>query len=157
MQLSFRIKNRFFAAFRELFVHHHGSLEFRAKVFALLIATNNNPLDSSYDIVKSIALTIYKEDEERADFLMYTTKEKVNQVNQNNTLDLDTLVHNIIQDLKFTPRYAKKINIEELRELLVLTQDIDTLSYQENILEFLETLKNETLANKKEVSKDESI
>ena len=156
MRLSFRLKHHFFSAFRELFVHHHGSLEFRAKVFALLIAANNDSTIDSYIKVKEIALKIYKNDEERADLLMLTTKEKVNQVKENNGLDIDTLVHKIIQDLRVIPRYAKKINIQELQQLLPLTFDEDTLSYQENILEFLEGLKNEILQNKeKQIHQDE--
>ena len=156
MRLSFRLKHHFFSAFRELFVHHHGSLEFRAKVFALLIASNDDSTVDSYIVVKKIGLTIYKEDEERADLLMITTKEKVNQVKENNGLNIDMLVASIQKDLKIIPRYAKKIEIEELKQLIPLTYDEDTISYQENILEFLQTLKDETLRSKKEqIDKDE--
>ncbi|MDQ7061580.1 MAG: hypothetical protein Q9M43_10805 [Sulfurimonas sp.] len=118
MRLSFRLKHHFFSAFREFFVHHHGSLEFRAKVFALVIAANDDSIVESYILVKNIGLNIYKNDEERANLLMITTKEKVQQVKENNGLDIDTLVANIQKDLKIIPRYAKKINIEELRDLL---------------------------------------
>ncbi|MDQ7045342.1 MAG: hypothetical protein Q9M32_05450 [Sulfurimonas sp.] len=158
MRLSFRLKHHFFSAFREFFVHHHGSLEFRAKVFALVIAANDDSIVESYILVKNIGLNIYKNDEERANLLMITTKEKVQQVKENNGLDIDTLVANIQKDLKIIPRYAKKINIEELRDLLPLSYDEDTLSYQENILEFLQTLKNEILEEKiEQINKDEKI
>lgn len=43
----------------------------------------------------------------------------------------------------------KKIDIDSLRPFLSLSQDNATVSYQENILEFLEKLKNETLLSKK--------
>ena len=156
MRLSFRLKHHFFSAFRELFVHHHGSLEFRAKVFALLIAANNDSTIDSYIKVKEIALKIYKNDEERADLLMLTTKEKVNKVRENNGLDIDILVSSIQKDLKIIPRYAKKIHLDELKELILLSDDEDTISYQNNILEFLETLKEDTLRKKeKEIAKDE--
>jgi len=156
MRLSFRLKHHFFSAFRELFVHHHGSLEFRAKVFALIIAANNGSTVQSYIKVKEIALNIYKNDEERADLLMLTTKEKVNKVRENNGLDIDTLVSNIQKDLKIIPRYAKKIHLDELKELILLSEDEDTISYQNNILEFLETLKEDTLRKKeKQIAKDE--
>lgn len=156
MRLSFRLKHHFFGAFREFFIHHHGSLEFRAKVFALVIAANQKSTVESYTLVKEIGLDIYKNDEERADLLMITTKEKVQKVKDNNGLDIDILVANIQKDLKIVPRYAKKINIDELRLLLPLTNDEDTLSYQENILEFLENLKDETLRKKeKQIAQDE--
>ncbi len=82
MRLSFKLKHHFFSAFRELFVHHHGSLEFRAKVFALVIAANEASTNDSYIVVKNIGLNIYSDDEERADLLMITTKEKVDQDRQ---------------------------------------------------------------------------
>jgi len=156
MRLSFQLKHHFFSAFRELFVHHHGSLEFRAKVFALIIAANINSDVDSYVKVKELALNIYKNDEERANLLMLTTKEKVHKVRENNGLDIDILVASIQKDLKIIPRYAKKINLDELKELISLSADEDTISYQNNILEFLETLKNDTLKKKeKQIAQDE--
>ena len=156
MRLSFRLKHHFFSAFRELFVHHHGSLEFRAKVFALIIVANNDSTVESYIKVKEIALKIYENDEERANLLMLTTKEKVHKVRENNGLDIDILVSSIQKDLKIIPRYAKKINLDELKELILLSDDEDTISYQNNILEFLETLKEDTLRKKeKQIAKDE--
>ena len=156
MRLSFKLKHHFFSAFRELFVHHHGSLEFRAKVFALVIAANDESSEDSYVVVKNIGLNIYRDDEERADLLMITTKEKVEQVRDNNGLDIDILISSIQKDLKVIPRYAKKIDLNELRQLVPLSFDKDTISYQENILEFLENLKSETLKDKQtQIAKDE--
>lgn len=93
---------------------------------------------------------IYDGDEDRANLLMLSTKELVQKVKDNNGLDIDTLVASIQKELKIVPRYAKKIDIKALRPLLSLTRDEDTLAYQENILEFLENLKEETLHSKKE-------
>ena len=156
MRLSFKLKHHFFSAFRELFVHHHGSLEFRAKVFALVIAANNESSEDSYVVVRNIGLNIYRDDEERAELLAITTKEKVDQVIENNGLDIDILIARIQKELKIMPRYAKKIDLTELRQLLPLSYDEDTISYQKNILEFLENLKNETLKEKEtQIAKDE--
>ena len=145
MKLSFRLKHHFFGAFRELFVHHHGSLEFRAKIFALLIAACPSSRVDNYIIVKNLAEDIYKDDADRARLLMLSTREIVKKVKDNNGLDLDTLVENIQKELKIVPRYAKKIDIESLKPFLTITYDEDVISYQENILEFLQTLKNDTL------------
>jgi hypothetical protein len=150
MRLSFRLKHHFFSAFRELFVHHHGSLEFRAKIFALIIAADDDATVDSYVKVKEIGYEIYKEDDERVNLLMLTTKEKVKKVRDNNGLDIDTLVMNIQRDLKYIPRYAKKIDINHLKQIIALTQDEDTKAYQENIIEFLEELKNDILSTKEE-------
>lgn len=148
MRLSFRLKHHFFSAFRELFVHHHGSLEFRAKIFALMIAANNEAKVESYILIKNIGLDLYKEDTDRANLLMLSTKELVKKVKDNNGLNIDALALNIQKELKIVPRYAHKIDIDSLRQLLQFTYDNDTLTYQENILEFLQKLKNETLNNK---------
>ncbi len=147
MKLSFRIKHHFFSAFREIFVHHHGSLEFRAKVFALLIAANDKPKVENYVLVKELATNIYKEDEDRANLLLLTTKELVSKVKRNNGLDLDLLVTTIQKELKIVPRYAKKIDLQDLQRFLTLSSDEDTLAYQTNIIKFLENLKAETLQN----------
>ena len=150
MSLGFRIKHHFFSAFREIFVHHHGSLEFRAKVLALVIAANDKPKVETYVIVRNLGLNIYSGDEDRANLLMLSTKELVKKVQDNNGLDLDTLVSHIQKELKIVPRYAKKIDIEALKPILSLSDDLDTIAYQENILEFLQNLKNETLSTKKD-------
>ena len=155
MKLSFRIKHHFFSAFREIFVHHHGSLEFRAKVFALLIAANDKPKVENYVLVKELATNIYKEDEDRANLLLLTTKELVSKVKRDNGLDLDLLVTTIQKELKIVPRYVKKIDLQDLQRFLTLSSDEDTLHYQQNILEFLEKLKEETLQNSKLSTKEE--
>ena len=145
MRLGFRLKHHFFSAFREFFVHHHGSLEFRAKIFALVIAANENAKVENYMIVKNIGLNIYNGDEERSDLLMISTKELVQKVKEKNGLNIDNLIASIQQELKIVPRYAKKIDTEALKPLLALTYDADTLAYQNNILEFLQTLRSEIL------------
>jgi len=149
MRLSFRIKHHFFNAFRELFVHHHGSLEFRAKIFALIIASDEKSKVDNYILVKAYGLKIYNNDEERENLLMLTTKELVQKVKDRNGLDIDTLVTNIQKELKIVPRYAKKIDIDSLQPLLHLTHDKDIICYQERIVDFLKSLKEETLHTQK--------
>jgi len=144
MKLSFRIKHRFFSAFREIFVHHHGSLEFRAKIFALMIAVNEKPKVENFILVKELALQIYTGDKDRANLLLLTTKELVEKVKSKNPLNLDLLVTTIQKELKIVPRYAKKIDIESLKGFFALCDDEDTLAYQKNIVEFLETLQKDT-------------
>lgn len=146
--LGFRLKHRFFNAFREIFVHHYNSLDFRAKILALMITANEHPKVDNFILVKQIAKEIYKKDEDRANLLMLTTKELVDRVLTHHTLSIDKLVENIANNVKLVPRYAKKIDTEALKRFLDLSEDEDTRAYQKNILEFLENLKQETLGEK---------
>lgn len=156
MQLLFKIKHHFFSAFRELFVHHHTSLEFRAKLFALIIAADEESKEESYNLIRKISTITYKNDKDRVNLLIISTKELVQKVRDNNGLDIDLLITHIQKEVKDIPRYARKIDIESLRHLLDLTQDQDILSYQKNILEFLQDLKDDTLHTKKiQIEKDE--
>lgn len=150
------LRNFLLNAFRELFVHHHGSLEFRAKLFALLVAVNEDAKEEAYNLIKQIGLSIYQNDEDRANLLVMSTKELVKKVLDDNGLYIDTLVANIQTELRVVPRYAKKIDIDSLAKLLDLTKNPDTLLYQKNILEFLQKLKDETLQSKKnQIAEDE--
>ncbi len=156
MQLASKFKHYLFNAFRELFVYNHSSLEFRAKLFALILSANENIKADDFLIIKKIGMNIYKNDDERANLLMLNTKELVNKVKENNGLDIDTLVLSIQKELKLMPRFAKKIDIDSLRELLLLSHDRDTISYQENMIEFLQNIKDETLHERKsQIAKDE--
>jgi len=112
MGLSFKIKHHFFSAFRELFLHHHGSLEFRAKIFALIISANQDIKDECYTIVKDIGMIIYKNDAGRANQLMLTTQELVQKVKNNNGLDIDNHVENIKKEIKIITNNSKKIKVK---------------------------------------------
>ncbi|ABB44667.1 hypothetical protein Suden_1390 [Sulfurimonas denitrificans DSM 1251] len=156
MLSNFKIKNHFFNAFRELFVHHHGSLDFRAKIFALIILANDEIKPDNYTIVKNIGMSIYKNDEERANLLLLSTKEVVSRVKEHNSLDIDTLIANIQKELKLTPRYAKKIDVDSLEALLNISHNSDTLAYQKSMVAFLKSIKEETLSEKKsQIAQDE--
>ena len=144
-KIGFRLKHKFFNAFREIFVHHYNSLDFRAKVLALMITANEHPKVENFILVKELAKEIYKDDEDRANLLMLTTKELVDRVLTHHTLSSDKLVESIVNNVKLVPRYAKKIDIDALSRFLELSEDEDTLAYQKNILEFLQNLKIETL------------
>jgi len=147
MNLGFKLKHRFLNAFRELFVHHHSSLEFRAKLFALIISADENAVIENYALIKEIGLKLYNEDENRAELLMLSSKELVKKIKNNNGLDIDSLVLNIQKELKVIPRFAQKIDVDILKKFLILTSNNDTLAYQENILEFLQKIKDDTLNN----------
>jgi hypothetical protein len=87
---------------------------------------------------------------------MLNTKEFVKKIRENNGLLTEKLISNIQAELKVIPRYAKKIDVNELYPLLDLSYDEDTVSYQKNIIEFLENIKEDILQeNKEQILKDE--
>ena len=142
MAIRFRLRDYLFNAFRELFLHHHSSLEFRAKLFAAVIAADLEADECEFDLVKAAGMTVYN-DEDRSNTLVLTTREYVTKVLENNGLDIDELIDDIIRDLKAVPRYAKKIDIAQLRPLLECQNDPDVKMYQERMLALFEKLKAE--------------
>ena len=142
MGLKAKFKNHFFNAFRELFIYHHSSLEFRAKLFALIIAANKEADECDFTLVTEAGITIYG-NQDRANTMMLTTKEYVKKVHDDNGLDIDSLVHDIIDELKAIPRYAKKIDISLLEPIIKCHTDNDTEIYQMRMLEFLSQLRRD--------------
>ncbi|MEA3372598.1 MAG: hypothetical protein U9Q62_02790 [Campylobacterota bacterium] len=142
MGLAAKLKNHFFNAFRELFIYHHSSLEFRASMFALIIAANENAGEFEFEIVTEAGMTIYN-DKDRANSLTLTTKEYVQKVRDDNGLDIDILVHKIVKELKVIPRYYKKIDISQLKPILACNNDEETHLYQQRMLEFLAQTKKD--------------
>jgi len=140
--VRFKLKHFLFNAFRELFLYHHSSLEFRAKLFAAVIAADLEADECEYALVKEAGMKIY-DDGDRADALVLTTREYVEKVIENNGLDIDMLVEDIIKSLRAKPRFADKIDIEQLRPLLECRHDPDIRIYQTRILELFSRLKKE--------------
>lgn len=127
----------FLSFFRELFVYHHKSLEFRAKLFAAMISSNKNDNSCEYEVLKKVAVEIY-EDEYRVDVLVNTTKEYVNKILKSDILDIDHLLMDIDKDLRRNKRFKNKINMEHLRSFYACNGDEDTAILQTRILEFFE-------------------
>ena len=140
MALGYKLKYYIFNAFREFLIYHHSSLEFRAKVFAVVIAANEHAHDCDYTLVKKAGMEIY-DNEDRANSLTLTTREYVEKVQAHNGLDIDLLIQDIIDDLRLIPRYAQKIDVSQLEPLVECSTDEDTSSYQIRIIEFLHRLK----------------
>jgi electron transfer flavoprotein alpha subunit len=142
MSFSYKVKHHFINAFRELFLYHHSSLEFRAKLFAAVIAANANAGDCEFNTVRSAGMVIYN-DETRTASLEFTVKEYVKKVIEENDLNNDMLIEEILRDLKNMPRYAKKIDTTLLHAIVDCHHDEDTALYQKRIIELFERLRNE--------------
>ena len=107
--MGFNLKHFLFRAFREVLLYHHNSLEFRAKLFAALIAANEKYTECELAIVQEAGMSIYK-DEDRANTLRLTVEEYLGKVVDDNGLAIDQLIETILLDLKKYPRYADKIS-----------------------------------------------
>ena len=129
----------FLSFFRELFVYHHTSLEFRAKLFASMIASNQVDNSCEYVVLKKIAEEIYGDDEYRVDVLVHTTKEYVNKITQNDSLDIDHLLLDIDKEMRRHKRFVDKINMNHLRSFYACNGDEDVILLQTRILEFYES------------------
>jgi len=137
--MSFKnFKSAFLSFFREIFVPHHRSLEFRAKLFATMISSNKEDNTREYDILEEISKEIYKNDEYRIDVLVRTTKEYIEKIVNNNSLDIDVLLLDIDKELKENRRYIDKINMEYLRRFYTNSGDETVEILQTRILEFFE-------------------
>lgn len=132
------IKLGFLSFFREFFVHHHRSLEFRAKLFAAIIAADKKQDESVYEILQKIGQEIYGNDENRVQMLIRTTKEYVEKVVTDNDLDLDELIKELDRSLKNNKRYIDKINMNHLGRLKN-SDDEEVMLTQQRIIEFAES------------------
>ena len=128
-------KLHFLSIFRELFVPHYRSLEFRAKIFTAMLIAKNSILDSDYQEVEEIAKDIYGDDKKRIHILVQTVKEYVEKATQGSKLNLDLLLKDIDYELKMIKRYVKKIDFEHLRRLMINSDEMDAI-FQQQVYEF---------------------
>lgn len=131
------IKNYFFSAFREVFVYHHSSLEFRAKTYAVLIASAHESLYQYQATLEKIASEIYSESD-RADALVLTVKEYIKSIQSKKHMWEEPLLIDVIRELRQVPRYALKIEPEHLSRLQECTNDTDSKVYQKRLIDFLD-------------------
>ncbi len=155
MKHKLTIFDRFFHAFREIALYHHDSLEFRAKIYAVMVVANsdygeernNKKRNDNHDIcefdkLEIISEEIYPKDIRRQNALLLTIREYVNKIREPNGLGLDELIFNIEKKLKRKPRFVEKINIEHLKNLAKCPTDEESDIYQKRIISFLERLKS---------------
>lgn len=130
-----QIKFKFLSLFREIFIYHHRSLEFRAKVFATIIAAKLNPDEDDFETLYDISNEIYKNDENRKRVLIQTTKEYVSKIKRKDPLTLDALLLCIDQNIKDNKKYASKIDFEHLRRLIDIDEEEGLI--QRRVYDFL--------------------
>jgi flagellar motor component MotA len=126
--------------FREFFVFHHRSLEFRAKIFAAMMSVNMDNVKEETKALKEIASDIYKDDEVRQDILLRTVLEYLKKV-EHKEKDTDNIILEVDRCLKQTPRYYKKIDLKHLTKFKKYSNNESDLVIQTRILEFFEHSK----------------
>jgi uncharacterized tellurite resistance protein B-like protein len=132
------IKSQFLSIFRQIFVYHHRSLEFRCKLFAAMIVANAEAQACEYEVLKEIAKEIYGEDEYRIEVMIRITKEYVSKVIIYNSLNLDELLLEIDNEMKLHKRFVNKINLDHLQRFMCESDENSNLT-QKRILEFFES------------------
>jgi hypothetical protein len=139
LEIKRKAKGWFLSFFREIFVYHNSSLEFRAKLLAAVIGSNKVIDACEKELLQTVAEETYPEDIARVDVLIHTTKEFVNKIVDNNGLNVNELIVSINQDLKEVRRFHEKIEIKQLKRFLVCSEeDEETYITQVRIIEFLE-------------------
>ena len=140
--MGFNLKHYLTRAFRELLLYHHNSLEFRAKLYAALIAANEEYGECELNIVQEAGMAIYN-NEDRANTLRLTVEEYLDKIVEDNGLAIDELIDHLMVDLKDYPRYADKITINEYLKIRECCDDEESRIYQERIISLYQRLKDE--------------
>ncbi|HHS93546.1 MAG TPA: hypothetical protein ENK82_09360 [Campylobacterales bacterium] len=139
MLKSFQRKLKKF--FREFLVYHHSSLEYRAKVFTLVVASNESITECEEELLMQCACEIYKNDEVRCEILVETVKEYLEKIITNNGLDFEHLVFQVEKETRDVKRFSQKIDIDMLMRFQACPMSEEEKIYQLRVIEFLEDLK----------------
>ena len=108
-----------------------------------MVSANGEICECEKQKLKEIAYSIYGDDLERAEILIDTVKEYHTKIITNNGLNFEHLIQLVEHETKKVPRFAEKIDMTLLRKLHECIDDEEDALFQERILEFLGTLKNE--------------
>jgi len=127
--------------FREFLLYHNSSLEYRAKVFTLVIASNESITECEEEMLMQCACEIYANDEERCEILVDTVKEYFEKIITNNGLDFEHLVFQVEKETREVKRFSEKINIEMLRRFQICEMSEEERIYQLRVIDFLADLK----------------
>jgi hypothetical protein len=137
-----KLKRKVKKMFREFLVYHNSSLEFRAKILTLMVASNGEISECEHRKLQSISKIIYHDNEERAALLIDTIYEYHSKITTNNGLDFEHLIQLVAKEVKTVKRFASKIDLGLLQLLKECTKEEEERLFQERILEFLENLKS---------------
>ena len=138
-----KLRRNFNKMFREFLVYHNSSLEFRAKLITLMIASDIQINECEERLIRESAHRIYRNDDERAEVLIDTVYEYFEKIKTKNGLDFEHLIVLVQRELKEVKRFRDKIDIDLLRPFIDCHEDEEEKIFGERIIEFLEELKEE--------------
>ncbi|MDR2099346.1 MAG: hypothetical protein LBP40_00785 [Campylobacteraceae bacterium] len=138
------IKTWLLTVFRELFLSHYESLEFRAEIFALIIAPScKSAKECNFTLLKEIAEEIYKNDRHRQGVFLNIVKEYVSIILRNAPASYDEAVKDINNKVKANKKLAVKINMIHINKFLRDDLSENKQLLQQRIAEFLEEASKE--------------
>lgn len=136
-----RLRRKIKKVFRELLLYHNSSLEYRAKVLTLVVATNGEISECEEKLLYKTACEIYDHDEERSEILVETVLEYFSKIETNNGLNFEHLLFQVERETKEFKRFASKIDIEALSKFQECLDNEEDKIYQQRVLSFLADLK----------------
>ncbi len=142
--MSTSLKHKLINMFREVLLYHSDSLAFRAKLLTLLVLGNGDTISGCEEAkLREVAHALYPEDHNRAEVLLEAVHEFYNKITENNNLVYDSLIKRIAEDVKNTPRYARKIDTELFGTFKACIEDEEERIFHDRIITFLNDLKEE--------------
>jgi hypothetical protein len=144
MKHQLTLFDKFIHSFREFFIYHHNSLEFRAKVYTLIIVANENEnQDCEFEKIDTIVEEIYPTSLRRQNALILTIKEYLQKVNEPNGLGIDELIYDIEKSIRKNSRFSAKINLNHIKTISECATHRDNILYQKRIEEYLKKVKED--------------
>lgn len=108
---------KFIANLQNMFLGTNNSLNYRAKLFACMIAVlKDNKLEYE-NILKEVSKEIYRKKLQREIFLA-TVKDYI-FIAKSDILGVDKLLKDILKTTKQNPKYKNKINFVQLNKLII--------------------------------------
>ncbi|MEA3490563.1 MAG: hypothetical protein U9R27_01540 [Campylobacterota bacterium] len=138
-----RFKRNILKMFREFLVYHNSSMEFRAKILTLMIASDSEINPCEHQMLAEVASKIYSDDSERADILIDTVNEYFQKIKTKNGLDFEHLIVLVEREARDNKRFSDKIDIEVLKRFSDCLDKEEDKIFHQRILEFLEGIKEE--------------
>lgn len=137
-----KVKRRVAKMFREFLVYHSDSLDFRAKIIALAMASDDENISCKKKTLRKVAMLTYPNDHNRAELLIDTVREHIETIHQDNGLDFEHLILSVEKEVKDSRRFSDKIDLTILELFQVCIEDESNKRFQNKILYFLKNLKN---------------
>jgi len=138
-----KLRRKITKFFREFLLYHNSSLEYRAKILTLVVAVNKEITECEEKLLYETACEIYDHDEERSEILVETVKEYFDKIITNNGLNFEHLVFQVERETRDNKRFAQKIDIPSLKKFHICIEDEEDRIYQERVVAFLASLKEE--------------